>query len=175
MKNIFIILSFILLLSIIIKCDDNNKDKLQNEDNEDDLESNDDIENFNNDKEEQTEEEEDNANLKGIYMSQKTFDEKLAKIIEEKGLNKKKKITKEKLKIIFEEIYKEDLDPNDEDQMKPEEEQSFLDLVFNQLTKSYDYDDKIKIKEIRDMISPKQAQDAMFTVYADMAESMGFL
>ena len=108
-------------------------------------------------------------------MTRKSFDEKLEKIFEEMGLKKKKKITKEKLKIIFEEIYKEDLDPNDEDQMKPEEEQSFLDLVFNQLTKSYDYDDKIKIKEIRDMISPKQAQDAMFTVYADMAESMGFL
>ena len=173
MKNIFIILSFIFLLITIIKCDDNN-DKIQNENYEDDLESND-IENNNNEKQEQTEEEEDNKNLKGLYMSQKTFDEKLEKIIEEKGLKQKKKITKENLKIIFEEIYKEDIDPTDEDQMKPEEEKSLLELVFNELTKSYDYDDKIKIKEIRNMISPKQAQDAMFTIYANMAESMGFL
>ena len=118
-------------------------------------------------------------NLKGIYMTQKSFNERLNKIFEEKGLKNRKKITKEKLKVIFEEIYSDELIPSDTDTgsgMTPEEEaQRFVDLIFNELTRSYDYDDKIKISEIRNMISPKQAQDAMFTVYANLAESMGFL
>ena len=112
-------------------------------------------------------------------MTQKSFDERLNKICEENGLKNRKKITKEKLKVIFEEIYSDELIPSDTDTgsgMTPEEEaQRFVDLIFNELTRSYDYDDKIKISEIRDMISPKQAQDAMFTVYADLAGSMGFL
>ena len=178
MKNILIILSFIFLLSIII-CVDNNNDKIEKQNidkNKDESISN---ENENNNNENEENEEENDKNLKGIYMTQKSFDERLNKIFEEKGLKNRKKITKEKLKIIFEEIYSDELKPSDTDTesgMTPEEEaQRFVDLIFNELTRSYDYDDKIKISEIRDMISPKQAQDAMFTVYADLAGSMGFL
>ena len=176
MKNFFIILSSIFLLSIII-CNDNNIEELEKEENKDESENNE-IENDNYEHDEQNEEEDDNKNLKGIYMTQKSFDEKLEKIFEEKGIKQKKKITKEKLKIIFEEIYKDELNPNDidnENEMNPEEAQKFLHSVFNELTKSYDDDDKIKIKEIRNMISLKQAQDAMFTIYINMAGEMGFL
>ena len=179
MKYFFIILSFIFLLSRIV-CNDNKNDELEKEQNNRDESENNEIENDNYEHEEQNEEEEENKDLKGIYMTQKSFDEKLEKIFEEKGLKQKKKITKEKLKIIFEEIYKDELNPNDNDnenenEMNPEEAQKFLDSIFNELTKSYDYDDKIIIKEIRNMISPKQAQDAMFTIYINMAGEMGFL
>ena len=157
------------IIIIIIKKE--NEDKSENIENEN--------KNYENEEKSEDEEEEDNKKYKGIYMTQKSFDEKLEKIFEERGLKKKKKITKEKLKIIFEEIYKDKLKPSDIDTgsgMSPEEEaKQFVELIFNELTRSYDYDDKIKIKEIRDIISPKKAQDAMFTVYANLAESMGFL
>ena len=177
MKNILIILSFIFLLSIIICVNNDKIEKENNDKNKDESESNE-KENDNNENKEQNEEEEENdKNLKGIYMTQKSFDERLNKIFEEKGLKNRKKITKEKLKVIFEEIYSDELIPSDTDTgsgMTPEEEAQRI-VDFYELTRSYDYDDKIKISEIRNMISPKQAQDAMFTVYANLAESMGFL
>ena len=73
-------------------------------------------------------------------MTQKSFDERLNKIFEEKGLKNRKKITKGKLKVIFEEIYSDELIPSDTDTgsgMPEEEAQRFVDLIFNELTRSY--------------------------------------
>ena len=153
---------------------DNSKD-LKNENKKGKEKKNDDNGNEEMNKEE---EEEEDQNYPGIYMSQKAYEEKFDKIFEKRNLKLKKKITKEKLKTIFDEIYEEELKDKESagTGMTPQEEgQQYLDLIFNELTKEYDYDDKLKVKEIKKLMAPKQVRDAMFTVYANLAESLGYL
>ena len=106
-------------------------------------------------------------------MTQRTFNEKFDKIFEERGLKNKKKITKEQLRSVFDEIYKDELIRDDPD--KDEDPHRLLELIFNEIFKRYDYDDKINIKGIKKLINPKNAQDAMFTVYVDLAGDLGYL
>ena len=91
----------------------------------------------------------------GFFISDKVFDEKLQKILEEKNLNlkPKKKITKQQLRLFFEIIYKTehkegDIKPEEIDpEINPEEHsKQFMDSIFNESTKSLDYDDKIRVK-----------------------------
>ena len=191
MKKIFFILSIFFLLSIII-CKDNinshkikkkkkgkkknkhiksHKDKLETKEKEIEKEE----EEENEPEEPEEEEEEYNPKLKGIYMTQRAFNEKFNRIFEERGLKNKKKITKKKLKAIFEEIYKDEFEKEDSDFDSDNDPQRLLDLIFNEIFKGYDYDDKIKIKGLKKLINPKNAQDAMFTVYVDVAGSLGYL
>ena len=106
----------------------------------------------------------------GIYMSEVTFDMKLKEILEKRNLKPKKKITKEVLKEIYSEIYKKDFAvPN-----LPEEEASkidaefeakrFMEEIFEKLCRGLDYDDKIRVSEIKDWISPKRAQESLTEV-----------
>ena len=196
MNKTFSLLLILFILSTIIICQDNTDDKLKEKKNDKKKDKNKDKnnskdlksgnkkekekENNENGNEEMNmeEEEEDDQNYPGIYMSKKTYEEKFDRIFEKRNLKLKKKITIEQLKTIFEEIYEDELKDKESagTGMTPQEEgQHYLDLIFNELIKGYDYDDKIKVKEIKKLMAPKQARDAMFTVYANLAESLGYL
>ena len=127
-------------------------------------------------KEEEVKEEENyNEKFRGIYMTEKAYYRKFNRIFEERGLKGKKKITKEKLKSIFDEIYKEEKDNDDPDSEEEGNNSNIMDLFFNEIFKSYDHDDYINLKGIKKLMNPKNVQDAMFTVYVDMAGSLGYL
>ena len=130
-------------------------------------------------KEEEVKEEENyNEKFRGIYMTDKAYYRKINKIFEERGLKGKKKITKEKLKTIFDEIYEDEKDNDDDSDSDGQQEgnnSKTTDLFFNEIFKSYDHDDYINLKGIKKLMSPKNVQDAMFTVYVDMAGSLGYL
>ena len=144
------------------------------EENEEKIEK----ENVKEEEEEEIKEEENyNEKYRGIYMTQKAYYRKYNRIFEERGLKGKKKITKEQLKTIFDEIYKEEKDNEDSDKDEGEGGSgNALYLIFNEIFKSYDYDDYINInKGLKKLMNPKNVQDAMYTIYADMAGSMGYL
>ena len=118
----------------------------------------------------------------GVYINESIFDEKLKKIIEEKNLKPNKKITKMQLKTIFVLIYKREDKPGEIKKTDPEtgltpEEQSdkFMETLFNKVARSLDYDDKIKVKEIKDYIPPKKTQEAYDELLYSLAEEMGYL
>ncbi len=118
----------------------------------------------------------------GVYINETIFDEKLKNIIEEKNLKPNKKITKLQLKTIFILIYKREEKPGEIRKTDPEtgltpEEQSdkFMDTLFNKVVKGLDYDDKIKVKEIKEWIPPKKTQEAYDELLYSLAEEMGYL
>ena len=133
-------------------------------------------------KEQEQEEEQVEEEKSGFMISEKIFDEKLQQILEEKQLKPKKKITKEQLRTIFAIIYKKEEKPGEERGVDPEtgwtpEEQSkqYMDSVFNEVTKSLDYDDKIRVKEIKEWIHPNRVQEAYGELLRGLAETMGYL
>ena len=113
-----------------------------------------------------------NEEEKGI-MTDEVFEKKLKQFLEDKHLTKKKKIPKEILQQIFNYIYEKDFDlpdlpdlPDkdnmDQNDMNPKfESKQFLNEIFNKLARSLDYDDEIKVKEIKDWISPNRVKEAM--------------
>ena len=117
----------------------------------------------------------------GIYMSEEKFDEKLKEVLKKRNLNSKKKITKDVLKQIFNEIYEKDLDvpdlPEDEEQRKEALAQGkkFMDDIFSNVARGLDYDDKIKVKDIKYWINPKRAQESLTEVMKKLEEMMGEL
>ena len=119
----------------------------------------------------------------GVHINDTVFDEKLKKIIEEKNLNPNKKITKEQLKSIFVYIYKKEEDPEkkrrfkDEDNELTPEEQSekFMNTLFNKVAKGPDWDDKIKVKDIKEWIPPEKTKEAYNEMLYSLAEEMGYL
>ena len=133
-------------------------------------------------KEQEQEEEQVEEEKSGFMISEKIFDEKLQQILEEKQLKPKKKITKEQLRTIFAIIYKKEEKPGEERGVDPEtgltpEQQSkqYMDSVFNEVTKSLDYDDKIRVREIKEWIHPNRVQEAYAELLQGLAETMGYL
>ena len=122
--------------------------------------------------EEENAKEQLNEEEKGI-MTDEVFEKKLKQFLEDKHLTKKKKIPKEILQQIFNYIYEKDFDlpdlpdlPDkdnmDQNDMNPKfESKQFLNEIFNKLARSLDYDDEIKVKEIKDWISPNRVKEAM--------------
>ena len=117
----------------------------------------------------------------GLYMNEATFDEKLKNIIKERNLKPKKKISKDILKQIFNEIYKKDFAipdiQTDEDSKRESELEAkrFMEEIFEKLTRSLDYDDKIRVSEIKDWISPKRAQEGLNEVMKRLEQMIGEL
>ena len=118
----------------------------------------------------------------GVHINETVFDEKLKKIIAEKNLNPNKKITKEQLKTIFVLIYKKEEKPGerrkyDEDSELTPQEQSeqFMDTLFNKVAKGLDWDDKIKVKDIKEWIPPEKTKEAYNEMLYSLAEEMGYL
>ena len=128
-------------------------------------------------KEEEIKKEEENAidqlnEEEGRIMSDEVFEAKLQKVLEERHLTKKKKITKEVLQQIFEAIYNKEFDlpdlpdlpqdDNDPIDINPKfESKQFLEDIFNKLAKSLDYDDEIKVSDIKEWISPIKVKEAL--------------
>ena len=122
--------------------------------------------------EEENAKEQLNEEEKGI-MTDEVFEKKLKQFLEDKHLTKKKKIPKEILQQIFNYIYEKDFDLPDlpdipdkdnmeQNDMNPKfESKQFLNEIFNKLARSLDYDDEIKVKEIKDWISPNRVKEAM--------------
>ena len=118
----------------------------------------------------------------GVHINETIFDAKLKKIIEEKNLKPNKKITKAQLKTIFVLIYKKEDAPGEIKQTDPEsgltpDEQSekFMDTLFNKVVKGLDWDDKIKVKEIKEWIPPNKTVEAYDELLYHLAEEMGYL
>ena len=123
-----------------------------------------------------------NPSQDGLSMSEEQFNEQLKRILNERKLKPKKKITKDILKEIFTELYKNDFVVNanlhvDENPNlnAQEEANKFMNDIFSILTRGIDSDQKIRVKEIKDYISPKRAQKAMNDVINRMEEMMGYL
>ena len=118
----------------------------------------------------------------GVHINDTVFDEKLKKIIEEKNLKPNKKITKAQLKTIFVLIYKKDEVPGEKKETDPEtgltpkeQNEKFMDTLFNKVVKGLDWDDKIKVKEIKEWIPPNKTQEAYDELLYYLAEEMGYL
>ena len=193
MKKTLKIILLVIFLSKIIRCIDDKKNNLnvtkmeiKQEDNKDNNnEKVDIIEDEPNDKEKEDEkvEEEEEEERSGFYISEKVFKEKLKVILQEKNLKPKKKITKEQLRTIFGLIYKKENKNGDENGgvdletgLTPEQQnKQYMDSIFNQVTRSLDYDDKIRVKEIKDWIPPIKVQEAYAELLKGLAETMGYL
>ena len=129
-----------------------------------------------------TEEPQFEPTTSGVYINETIFDAKLKNIIEEKNLKPNKKITKAQLKTIFVLIYKKEDKPGEIRRTDPEsgltpEEQSdkFMDTLFNKVARGLDYDDKIKVKDIKEWIPPNKTQEAYDELLYSLAEEMGYL
>ena len=129
----------------------------------DDDDDDDDIDNKKNSKED--DDDEAAATPEGYYMSEKTFDIKLKEALEKRNLKPKKKITKDMIKKIFLEIYrKTDYDEDakirkeGEQMSKIESDEKMLNDVFDNVGRGLDYDDKVKVSDLKEWIGPKRAQ-----------------
>ena len=166
-RNFFLLIIFFLILEI--KCKNNNKEEINKKVEEE---------------EEEINNEELNEEESGGIMSDEVFEEKLQKILEEKRIRKNQKITKDKLKQIFDELYKRDFDlpdlpdlpedSNGEIDIDPKDEtKRFLNEIFNKLARGLDYDDEISISDIKEWISPKQVQVAVNEIIENLIGMMG--
>ena len=134
-------------------------------------------------KEEETSESKEKE-AEGHMMTDEEFEEKLQEILKEKRIRKNMKITKDKLKEIFEAIYEKDFElpdlPKDTKDEKTdldpkEETQRFLNEMFFKLARSLDYDDEITIDHIKDYISPKRVQVVVGEIVDSLIGMMGDL
>ena len=184
MRNLFLISLLIFILFSLI---DTKKSKSKNKkskhkkkktppkpkDNETFNEFNEEEENFDMDdddddidnKKNSKEDDEAAATPEGYYMSEKTFDIKLKEALEKRNLKPKKKITKDIIKKIFLEIYrKTDYDEDakirkeGEQMSKIESDEKMLNDVFDNVGRGLDYDDKVKVSDLKEWIGPKRAQ-----------------
>ena len=175
---IFVIIFSLQLFLILIHCDDtkndtekvdinenNNKESKENENSPEENESENDIMDSD----------------AGFFITEEVFDEKLKAILEEKNLKPKKKITKQQLRLIFELIYKtekkeSDIKTEENDGINQEEHsKQFMDSIFSESTKSLDYDDKIRVKEIKEWINPTRVQKAYAELLQGLAENIDYL
>jgi len=181
-NKIFIHFVFILyLFSLFIYCEE--IETSQNITEQENLEENKNIEEESSEEKKEKENDIDDPDA-GFFISDKVFDEKLQKILEEKNLNlkPKKKITKQQLRLFFEIIYKTehkqgDIKPEEIDpEINPEEHsKQFMDSIFNEATKSLDYDDKIRVKEIKEWINPTRVQKAYLELLQGLSENIDYL
>ena len=185
MKSTFLlIISFILYIEFftIIKAEksqkiektESPKEKQKNITEEKDSEKKD-----SNEKEKDKEKEKENH-----MMTEEEFETKLKEVLEEKRIRKNHKITKDKLKEIFEAIYEKDFilpelpeDPKDEEENSKfdakEESKRFLNEIFFKLPRSLDYDGEIKPSEIKEYISPKRVQVVVGEIAQSLIDVMG--
>ena len=117
----------------------------------------------------------------GPIMSDEVFEQKLNKVLEEQKIRKNQKITKVILKKIFDTLYNREFDlPNtsndyngDLDSDPNAETKRFMNEIFTKLTKGLDYDDEIKISEIKEYISPNKVQNSVNEIIENLVGMMG--
>ena len=117
-----------------------------------------------------------------LSINDEQFDEQLKRILNERKLKPKKKITKDTLKEIFTELYENDFrakaNMNVDKKLNMSAEEvaiSFMNDIFNILTRGIDSDQKIRVKEIKDYISPKRTHKAMSNFINTLEEMVGYL
>ena len=132
---------------------------------EENFDMDDDDDDMDNKKNSKEDDDEAAATPEGYYMSEKTFDIKLKEALEKRNLKPKKKITKDIIKKIFLEIYrKTDYDEDakirkeGEQMSKIESDEKMLNDVFDNVGRGLDYDDKVKVSDLKEWIGPKRAQ-----------------
>ena len=174
-KKVLYLLFILNLFLLLINCDESKESEIIKDSNNT---------SSNNSSENEIESESEKQADSGFFITENTFDEKLKLILEEKNLKPKKKITKQQLRHIFELIYKSEKNENEEDNKneekgielgKEENSKEFMDSIFNEATKSLDYDDKIRVREIKEWINPARVQAAYAELLQGLAESMGYL
>ena len=170
MDKRLIILLFIFLLISPLEC--SKKSKKEKKNNHKDK---------NKEEKENNEEENKNTADDGIYMREETFGQKLKEVLKAMNLKPKRKITKDILKQIFNEIYKKDFEvPNvPEGEISKIEAQKeaerFMDEIFSNTCRGLDYDDKIRVSEIKEWISPKRVQGSLTEVMNRLEQMIGEL
>ena len=123
----------------------------------------------------------------GPIMTDEAFEEKMYKFLEEKNIKKDKKITKDIVKKIFDEIYSKEFDlpelPKEATQLEPggpeldpkQESQRFKNEIFDKAARGLDYDDEISIKQVKEYIGPKRIKVAVNEVVENLIGMMGDL
>ena len=175
--SLFIILFFFLLL-ISINSKKPLKENKEKESSNEKEESN--------SREEAKETSESQKEKENHMMTDEEFEEKLQKILEEKRIRKNTKITKDKLKEIFEAIYEKDFllpdlptdlkEEEGKEEIDPKEESKrFLNEMFFKLARSLDYDDEITPNQIKEYISPKRVQVVVGEIVESLIGMMGDL
>ena len=110
-------------------------------------------------------------------MSDEIFEEKLQKILDEKNITKTQNITKEILNQIFDIMYDKDfgLDdlPIDEDSDTKPDSKQFLKEIFKKLARGLDYDDEIKVSDIKEWISPQRVKAIVNEIVENLIGMMG--
>ena len=178
-------LSLIKCIDDINKLNETKKDQIKSEEQKD--KNKEESKEIENEKEEDNSKEEENGKeeeeTSGFFINERIFDEKLKSVLEEKNLKPKKKITKEQLRTIFTIIYKkEEKLGEDKGEVDPEtgltaleQNKQYMDSIYNEVTKSLDYDDKIRVKDIKEWIHPMRVQVAYAELLQGLAETMGYL
>ena len=173
-SSFFLILSFLLyiqLITIINSKKHSKKNKTES------------IKENENEKE-KTNSKEKEKEAENHMMTEEEFEIKLQEILKEKRIRKNFKITKDKLKEIFEEIYEKDFalpdlpegekDLDTETKLDPKEESKrFLNEIFYKLARSLDYDDEILPNQIKEYISPKRVQEVVGEIVENLIDVMG--
>jgi lipopolysaccharide export LptBFGC system permease protein LptF len=175
-SSFFLILSFFLyiqLITIINSKKHSKKNKTESiKENESENEK------------EETNSKEKEKEAENHMMTEEEFEIKLQEILKEKRIRKNFKITKDKLKEIFEEIYEKDFalpdlpegekDLDTETKLDPKEESKrFLNEIFYKLARSLDYDDEILPNQIKEYISPKRVQEVVGEIVENLIDVMG--
>ena len=173
-SSFFLILSFFLYIQLITII---NSKKHSKKNKTESIKEND------NEKEE-TNSKEKEKEAENHMMTEEEFEIKLQEILKEKRIRKNFKITKDKLKEIFEEIYEKDFalpdlpegekDLDTETKLDPKEESKrFLNEIFYKLARSLDYDDEILPNQIKEYISPKRVQEVVGEIVENLIDVMG--
>ena len=176
MKFHFLFISFFLYIQLfsIIKA----KKKVKKKEKESLSKEKEDIEEENSEIKE-TEKEKEQSHM----MTDEEFEIKLQEVLKEKKIKKNFKITKDKLKEIFEAIYEKDFalpdlpedikEGGDKQELDPKEESKrLLNEIFFKLSRSLDYDDEITPSQIKEYISPKRVQVVVGEIVEGLIEAM---
>ena len=175
-SSFFLILSFFLYIQFITII---NSKKHSKKNKTESIKENENEKEETNSKEKEKEKEAENH-----MMTEEEFEIKLQEILKEKRIRKNFKITKDKLKEIFEEIYEKDFalpdlpegekDLDTETKLDPKEESKrFLNEIFYKLARSLDYDDEILPNQIKEYISPKRVQEVVGEIVENLIDVMG--
>ena len=173
-SSFFLILSFFLYIQLITIINSKKQSKKNKTES---------IKENENEKEE-TNSKEKEKEAENHMMTEEEFEIKLQEILKEKRIRKNFKITKDKLKEIFEEIYEKDFalpdlpegekDLDTETKLDPKEESKrFLNEIFYKLARSLDYDDEILPNQIKEYISPKRVQEVVGEIVENLIDVMG--
>jgi hypothetical protein len=121
-------------------------------------------------------------------MTEEEFEEKLKVILKERHLdNKKKKITKDIMREIFDQIYGNEFDMpeappeivnEDGEKLDPDlkpDSKVLKNEIFDKATRSLDYDDEILVTDIKKWISPKNIKSAVNEIVSNLIGMMGDL